>query len=907
MKRTEIEALRDPRMMNWIFFLLLLLCSFSSFGQTSSPFDANNYNQGFLEHLVKTKIDAVRAKYDCEPLVNDSILFIASTHHANYMERRDGITHMEKDSSEMITPQNRAEYFGAVNYNVGENVLFMPFNSKVKSKTGKVFNTNTYEELADAIVAGWVNSPGHFKNMITPDYQITGLSLVIDPEHKRIYACQKFATVFYKYDFEENKEMFSYSEYVPTPPVTSFDGIDNQLIDHDYAFKLKHDKLEECQECLDSMGTKPFLSLRIDRKNFILRVENSNFVKNMMDERRDGFAVEIVTFDDYMCGNPEYYTRPSRRNGQLKVNGRLLEPVYRKDLVKGYKKRKRRKDVKFVSYIFKADSVAFFKRFGRYKLDRHNFQYFEIKLGRIPKDIDGMWTHNLIYIQNKQICHIDYFTAYCGDLYEEYEATKCMTFSADGCYEFPPEQKELTFTIPFQQGESEFTNAQIAPFISSLENLSYSIDSIQIDAYSSIEGNLTINENLQRKRANSIASILRKYQPEEIAVVINTKTDWDGFYAAIRKNRKWAYLAENTSEEVTAELDRLNAYGELETLLSKERRGIITMSCTIDDSDKNLEYFINKELSRVNSILNNKTSKSAEQNQAVKDFNKLYTNVHCMTVEKRVEPSVLASIQMYPDYYQDHVLVQKYILYGYEFEDAFQANKHWVDAHLKDQRFIITDCTEHIKPEYVLTYVSHLCDIYIENETANFKNVQAALSALGGLDSIYKTNADAAEKIDRLNFNLNMLLINYVYDKNPLKYSGNAIRSLAQINEYYVKHDKMTGSIAVNLAKIAVKYQNIQQAVNILYPYTEEDSVMAYMMPLGYDHPSRPMEEYYTELVDLSETMDPMIWCNMFMGQCMIPFQALDDEALRNVFCEKCMNRNEIILQLLGKIPLDTL
>ena len=28
----------------------------------------------------------------------------------------------------------------------------------------------------------------------------------------------------------------------------------------------------------------------------------------------DGFAVELVVFDDYMCGNPAYYTKPSRRN-----------------------------------------------------------------------------------------------------------------------------------------------------------------------------------------------------------------------------------------------------------------------------------------------------------------------------------------------------------------------------------------------------------------------------------------------------------------------------------------------------------------------------------------------------------------------------------------------------------------
>jgi hypothetical protein len=48
-----------------------------------------------------------------------------------------------------------------------------------------------------------------------------------------------------------------------------------------------------------------------------------------MKNKWDGFAVELVVFDDYMCSNPDYYTKASRRNGQCEINGRMLKPLYR--------------------------------------------------------------------------------------------------------------------------------------------------------------------------------------------------------------------------------------------------------------------------------------------------------------------------------------------------------------------------------------------------------------------------------------------------------------------------------------------------------------------------------------------------------------------------------------------------
>src|SRR5690606_16884588 len=114
--------------------------------------------------------------------------------------------------------------------------------------------------------------------------------------------------------------------------------------------------------------------------------------------RNDAFAIEIVPFEPFAWGNPAYTQEPSRRNKQKMTSGKVLEPIYRNDLIKGFKKRKKIKGLTFVKYILQKDSATFFQRFGRYKLNKFSTNYFEIKLGKVPKNTTGWWNHNLMYI-----------------------------------------------------------------------------------------------------------------------------------------------------------------------------------------------------------------------------------------------------------------------------------------------------------------------------------------------------------------------------------------------------------------------------------------------------------------------------------------------------------------------------
>ena len=121
--------------------LILFLISVSGFAQSpSSQIRKESLNKPFLEHLIKSKVDSLRLVNNCKSLANDSLLQVAANHHSAYMSEYARMTHQETEFPHTKTPQNRAEYFGAKNYFVGENVAKI---SRVES---------SYEQLANAIL-----------------------------------------------------------------------------------------------------------------------------------------------------------------------------------------------------------------------------------------------------------------------------------------------------------------------------------------------------------------------------------------------------------------------------------------------------------------------------------------------------------------------------------------------------------------------------------------------------------------------------------------------------------------------------------------------------------------------------------------------------------------------------------
>ncbi len=179
--------------MRILLAMLFLLAALYSKSQTETKIDPDNFDVLYLEELVRVKINDLRTKKKIPKLQEDSILYLSAQNHAEFMSKKRQLSHYQSANKTMKTPQNRADFFGAKRYLVGENILYTCFNSNVTGSKGANFSTYTYEILAEAIIHSWVNSRPHYENLLDRSYKYSGLALSVNYETKQVFVCQDFA------------------------------------------------------------------------------------------------------------------------------------------------------------------------------------------------------------------------------------------------------------------------------------------------------------------------------------------------------------------------------------------------------------------------------------------------------------------------------------------------------------------------------------------------------------------------------------------------------------------------------------------------------------------------------------------------------------------------------------------
>lgn len=167
-----MTAMRHP--------LLSLLVSILGLGATAPAVSAPAEKQPQLsqaERLVVERSNAFRQAQGVTPIAPDRTLTAAAQAFAAYMARTDNYGH-EADGRE---PSERAQAQGYRYCMVAENIAMQ------YSSLG--FDT---EELAQGLVQGWIDSPGHRHNLLAPEATDIGVGLARSPSSGRYYAVQMF-------------------------------------------------------------------------------------------------------------------------------------------------------------------------------------------------------------------------------------------------------------------------------------------------------------------------------------------------------------------------------------------------------------------------------------------------------------------------------------------------------------------------------------------------------------------------------------------------------------------------------------------------------------------------------------------------------------------------------------------
>jgi uncharacterized protein YkwD len=150
-----------------------------------------------LAHRIHAGINAERAKEKLPPLAWDEALARIAAAHSRDMAGRGYVGHQSPEGNGFPFRYRRAGYScgireGRTIHQGAENIALGSLYASVTTVNGvATYDWNSVETLARRAVEGWMKSPGHRRNILTPHWRHEGIGVAIGKDDK-VYVTQNF-------------------------------------------------------------------------------------------------------------------------------------------------------------------------------------------------------------------------------------------------------------------------------------------------------------------------------------------------------------------------------------------------------------------------------------------------------------------------------------------------------------------------------------------------------------------------------------------------------------------------------------------------------------------------------------------------------------------------------------------
>lgn len=516
-------------------FLFLFIASFSlqinaqlvkSAYKTKLP---GTLNWATIQTEYYKLLNGLRAEKKLSLLVpNDPVLDAASFDQAHYIDSTHKVTHDQKVKRKE-TPQKRVFYYSGTHDQVGENCMMFFIGKEMRVKYSKTpIVASTEKEIATAMFLGWKNSPGHYKNMITPGYDVAGLGYFFNKDSSQIYCTQVFGAK-------------------PFVPRKGLDSPDN-------AYDVKESVPAVCN-CFNSNAWPDLvkeISLSQMGDTIYLICRNLNKLKNFFNNAEDGMYLDYVLREQFVC------EKNNLLHGSPIYDGFMTKPKLFKEMIKDNR----------------APGNNFFSA-----------------LGVVPKELKGL-KYGLDYgiIKNGHSCEYTFVNTIPSKNLDALNLVPKWLDNPD--LEIKPDTFNgiLKFNVPFERGKTTITAAQKTELVKRLEVYKPFVKSLKINTYSSIEGNEQTNLKLQQDRATLLKDIIASVCKTQLNTQIESKENWDAFYSEIG-NTKFSYLKKLPKAKVKELLQSRQMIDSLDVILKATRVAQIEVDLSAI-VDKNSEPYI---------------------------------------------------------------------------------------------------------------------------------------------------------------------------------------------------------------------------------------------------------------------------------------------------------------------------
>jgi len=193
-----------PRVVRCTYPLLLLLlaaCQTThptvSSGQLQSEQPKPAISVSDLEKRIHAMINRERSAHGLPPLAWDKALSRIARGHSKDMAGRGYFSHDSPEGQDFLFRYRDQGYtcalrMGNTIHTGAENIALNSLYRSITTINGVAYHDwNTTEQIALTTVQGWMNSPGHRKNILTPYWRNQGIGVFLSPDDK-IFITQNF-------------------------------------------------------------------------------------------------------------------------------------------------------------------------------------------------------------------------------------------------------------------------------------------------------------------------------------------------------------------------------------------------------------------------------------------------------------------------------------------------------------------------------------------------------------------------------------------------------------------------------------------------------------------------------------------------------------------------------------------
>lgn len=597
----------------------------------------------------------------------------------------------------------------------------------------------------------------------------------------------------------------------------------------------ENERNQKCQQCVQAFQKKPKevgFSIKQEGNNLYFEVNNKQWFNQLLRSSSDGLAIDVVSKERYGCA-----VETVDKTNQIR--GMLLRPVYAQKLKSG--------------------------------LRPSGNNRFRVLVGKVPANyLNDELEFNILFLVNKTMCRyqtIYDLQSYTWDLLDMGMYLDTLTFNSKKISPKTDEgfilrNKTLKFTIPFEKNKAVYSPDDIRPIYDSLRLTDFNIKTIKIKAYSSIEGSVKRNIELQEQRAESIADALQTFQKPTIQTEISSSENWVEFLNDI-EGTEYEFLKNESKTEIKSKL--FGSFSqELEPILKNHRKAVLELELEKRDKYKNMSA--NELLNKFNSAI-----KKESIAEAIEIQNSIFDKLK----HKEVSPDFLRKMDI-PNQVKYAKIVNKNHAIRY-MNDIRQSMI--VYNELKELEKLVPKDGE-VKYNIVA----------IKIKLWRFKAMKIDENSLKyEINNLAKFNIDIS-LIYRMLVNFNIIKAENLMRKRDYKNKDIAV---SYINNNYNKFP-LSNYDYLSLAQFFSYYSNTQMSVDLLQEKVktidiDEDLLFYYLNLTIVDKNLTQTSDYRTIMLN-ALNLNKKRYCRLFnpVGSGGVTFQLLEDEYLRKSYCENC-------------------